>query len=389
MDASGSNTPNKPKPRRSRLFWKIGFAVVFSLLLLEGALRLQQIVAPGMMDLELKEVSLSSISDELNHVPAPDGVRYDEYGLKNYSTLIPTPVHQTEQPRRILFLGDSFMQGLGGKDDLAWHIWDHYQQNRMAMMPYSAGHSSYSPAIFIPQSRRLIPHVKPHQLIVVIDNTDMADDGFRYDSLLERDDQGRIVRVRHTPVNLYSTQAMIDIRSHSLYIARWIHKLYVTKHGQYAFGGGVRKKVLDAVHGFIDDSSPDAAEKCKKEIAIFERNLRELADVLIEKMGRENVMWVCHPQPHQFTDVPGHGRHHRLVPLSVAKIAAEKQIHFYDSTSDLAKIIGTNYQDYYLDDGIYHFNPKGIGVYARCIYEHLPATWKQPLPAVGTDVTSR
>lgn len=388
MDVASPRLAPVPQAKRpSRLGWKIGFLVCFTLLLLEGVLRIQTKFKLA-LDLDMADVSMTSISDELNHMHVIDGVNYDEYGLKNFSTLIDTAVAHQANARKILFMGDSFMEGLGGKDDLAWHVYDHYRQNQLPMLPCNAGCSSYSPSIFIPQARKLIPHVKPNHVVVVIDNTDLADDAYRYINLVERDEQGQIVRVKHTPVNMYFTRNMIEARSHWLYLVRYIHKMYVTKRGVFQFDGGSREKMHEKIFALINDSTTQPAEKYQSELVIFEKNLRDLADLLIQQMGKDNVLWVCHPQPHHFSTAGGLTPHHRLVPESVARIAAEKGIHFYDSMPDLAKIIGDHHTDYYLNDAIYHFNAKGIAAYGKCIYDHLPATWKQPTPR-PIDVTSK
>ena len=109
MDAIPSSAaPSVSKQKRSLLLWKIGFLVSFSLLLLEGTLRVGQKVGV-ITDLEMKDVSITVISDELNHVPAIDGIHYDEYGIKNYSSVIDAAVLHQNQARKILFMGDSFI----------------------------------------------------------------------------------------------------------------------------------------------------------------------------------------------------------------------------------------------------------------------------------------
>jgi len=371
------STGSLPHRKRS-LGLKLLFLVVFTLVLLEIMLRVQQKMGP-FYDLEMVDVTLTSLSDDFNHSPPRDGIRYDENGLKLYTGVIPPEALQDAKAPKILFMGDSFMQGVGGQDDAAWPIWDAYRQAGLAIIPVNAAYSSYSPALFIPQARKLLPIVQPKYVVVDIDHTDVPDDYYRYEALVERDDKGQIVRVKATPANRYHTENLIAARSHALYLVRFLHKTYVVRWGFRSIDQGRAVQVQQQVEAFVNASPEQAAGKYDKEIALFERNLRELADVLIGSVGSgDKVLWVCHPHQNHIAQVPGEPAHHRLVFDAVSKVAGEKGIHYYDATPDIAKAFGSKYQDYYLKgDVIHHFNRAGLKIYARCIYDHLPPEWKK------------
>lgn len=361
--------------RWKSFFIKAGFLLVLCLILLEVALRVQQKAGPY-YDLDLAFLDQVNYSDELNHVPSPTSKEWDEHGLKVYGNLIPDDVKQNPKAKKILFQGDSFMQGFPGKDDIAWQVWSHFQAAGLPMVPLNAGYSSYAVCIYTAQAKKLIPVLKPDHVIVVIDNTDMPDDNYRYADVTRRDGQGRIEKVTYNPEMDLQTKGYQAVRSHWLYTARLLHKIYFTRLSPDRH---VLKEREQRVIDFTIADGATASAKYQAEVALFEKNLNNLADVLIEKLGSaEKAMWVCHPHPQHLHSGAGEKGHHRLVFESVEKIAKAKGIVYYDATADLRTAFGEKYVDYYMkNDPYYHFTPAGLAIYSKCIFEHVPAGWKK------------
>lgn len=379
------STLNAAKPirrkRPRRLVWKVLFSVMFTLILLELALRVQQKLGPW-IDLEMPSIHAGIISEELNH--RPEKVAhwpYDENGLMQYSEeLLPGSVKANPKALRILFMGDSFMQGLGGKEEIPWQVWSHYQASGISMIPFNAGCYSYSPSIFIVQAKKLLPLVKPDAVVMIIDNTDMGDDAYRYREFVVRDAQGKIIAVKSNPGYAFFIRGFLDIKQHSLYLTKLIHKYYHTRFAHPQFDQGKTFRISEWIEDSITCQDPDVAQKYGAELKLFEANLRELADVLIENLGTgQKVMWVCHPNPFHLKTPEGQKAPNQLVFDTVERVAREKGIHYYNSTNDMRRDLGADFSKYYLKgDPVYHFTPEGSRIYARHIFENIPADWKSP-----------
>ena len=156
------------------------FLVLALLLSLEGMLRLQQRLGP-LYDLEFKPISLEKLSDVLNHRPVvadtyiqgtETPVSFDDNGIR-VETQRPD-FSKVKGSFRILFMGDSFMQGYDDRHTIPQHVWDSFQKTRWRTHPLAllnAGCASYSPAIYIPQARRLVPLLHPNAVVIDIHST--------------------------------------------------------------------------------------------------------------------------------------------------------------------------------------------------------------------------
>lgn len=386
MISPSTSTPSTPKPstkRPRRIIWKFLFSLILLVVLLEIALRLQQALGPW-IDLEMSGIHPGIISDELNHKPELlKRWPYDENGIIKYSEeIMPSEVRSNPRAWKILFMGDSFMQGFGGKQEIPWQVWSHFQAAGIPMSPFNAGYYSYSPSIFIVQAKKILPIVKPDRVVLVVDNTDLGDDAYRYRDLVVRDANGKIVAVKSNPAYAFFIHGFLEIKQHTFYLSRLIHKFYHTRIAHPRFDEGKTYRISEQIEDSIGDQSPDVDRKYQTEVAIFEANLRELAAVYIESLGSsKNVMWVVHPNPFHLKAEPGQRAPNQLVFDAVEKVAREKGIHFYNATSDMRRDLGPDFQKFYLKgDPMYHFTPEGCLIYARNIFMNLPAEWKLPKP---------
>lgn len=381
MTTTRSSLPAPTPKKRRHLLFKILFSLVFLLVLAELALRVQQKLGPW-IDLEMAGIHPGIISDELNHRPEKLARwPYDDNGIIQYSDeLLPPLIKSNPHAWKILFMGDSFVQGFGGNREIPWQVFSQFHSHSIPVIPYNAGYYSYSPSIFIVQAKKILPIVKPDRVVVVIDNTDLGDDAYRYKDLVVRDGQGKITAVRCNPNYAYFINEFLRIKEHPLFLMRAIHKFYHTRIGYPAKDQGVTFKISDRIMETIADQGPDVARKYAAETALFEANLRELADVLVTHVGSgKNVTWVCHPNPMHLETPNGKRSPNQLVFDAVEKVAREKGIHYYNAKDDLSRDFGTEPLKYYLQgDPVYHFTPEGCIIYARNIFEHLPDDWKEP-----------
>src|SRR5712671_2175436 len=179
----------------------------------EVGLRTQQYFGP-LVDLELKNVGLNWESNVLNHKPEPENQSLCIYGdLTGFSykrafdangiRIIDDKalLEGCKNPVSVLFLGDSFMEGFDEKNSLPYHVAKHFKQERgVCLKVYNAGYTSYSPAIFVPQAKRLLPLVRPDYVVVDVDETDLYDDFARYRDLIVRNERGQNVGVKASPI---------------------------------------------------------------------------------------------------------------------------------------------------------------------------------------------
>ncbi len=186
----------------------ITWAVIF-----EIGFRLQQYFGP-LYDLEMASVNLNWQSDVVNHQPTPQdqnlciygdstGFSYKRSFDANGIRITDDTAQQAEceNPVSVLFLGDSFMEGYDDKNTLPYHVAKYFKTERgTCLKTYNAGYTSYSPAIFVPQAKKLLPVLRPDYIVVDVDETDLYDDFARYRGLIVRNERGQNVGVKASPI---------------------------------------------------------------------------------------------------------------------------------------------------------------------------------------------
>src|SRR5713226_3378442 len=101
---------------RRRLTWLVLVNILITAGLVEIALRAQQRLGP-VVDLNVSpQTIMIGLSDELNHVPEP-GEYWDRDLIRQMAE--PNP---TQCTLKFLFMGDSFMQGLGLNETVPYHV---------------------------------------------------------------------------------------------------------------------------------------------------------------------------------------------------------------------------------------------------------------------------
>ena len=97
-----------------------------------------------------------------------------------------------------------------GYDDktLPYHVAKYFKTERgECLKTYNAEFTSYSPAIFVPQARKLLPIVRPDYVVMDVDETDLFDDFARYRKLIVRNKRGQNVGVKVSPIGTNAVSA--------------------------------------------------------------------------------------------------------------------------------------------------------------------------------------
>ncbi len=299
--------------RKNKIFFIISIFLCF--VLLEILLRIQQKIGP-FYDLEFKQIiTLGGSSDILNHVnPAgehriyvtlgKERIKYKKYYDSNgirVNKLIPH--YPDDQVRfKILFMGDSFMEGFGDADTIPYRIWQSFQHTSLRNLKINflnSGCASYSPAIFIPQAKLLIPLLKPDLVVIDIDETDLMDDYVRYKDLIVRNNRGEIIAVKHTPIHLMFIDGFMKIKKQPLYLTRLFLKFCHTRLFMPIAIKSYHNKIkhhifMDYFHD-LNKVSVVSKEKYREQADFFKKNIEELAEVLINSMGnKKKILFIYH-----------------------------------------------------------------------------------------------
>jgi hypothetical protein len=217
-----------------------------------------------------------------------------------------------------------------------------------------------------------VPALRPDYVIVDIDETDLVDDVYRYDSLITRNAQGENVGVKASPSMYAFSAGLIAMRGHWLYLHRLVDKLWLTL---VTVPRLQRERPVPDLFVVSHDHDPQAAQKHAHELAIFERNIAELIGVIGRTVPADRIVFISHPHLEHLLP-PGHARHwNDIVRSSVAKVAKAHGALFFDSTPELARHFAGRPQDYYLN-GDMHFNFAGMGQYANSVADFLAQTMR-------------
>ncbi len=374
-------------PQRNLVFGLVLIFFVFGIT--EGLLRLQQTLGPA-YDLEFLNFAQDNfLSETLNHNPTAN-LGYNKDGIQAFRNVTAPP-----GAFKILFLGDSFMQGDPPEDTLPEFVRAEFLKaglNENAFTLWNAGCSSYAPSIYAVQARQLIPKYQPDFVVVAIDESDLVDDYAIYGHLIERDAGGKIAAVRGSPPVRTKMAGYAAIRRQPLYLIRlfsmWYHKVrlyfvfkaynqrYKSKYMQVPLAETSRRFSFNLAPGF--DLAPDVESKYAGEAAFLKVSVAELAQTLSSLMGGpEKVLFLYHPHVYQLTPDPRGHVWRRWVPDILTAVNRQSGIAFYDVSEDLKKAFGNRPELSYHDEDM-HFNRQGMENYGRLIAKKLLPKLKAP-----------
>jgi hypothetical protein len=349
--------------------------VVITGCLLELSLRAQQKIGP-LIDLDLRaENIMMELSQELNHVPAP-GEYWDRDGFRRMEES-----NSAQCSQRLLFMGDSFMQGSQRTSDgdivasrpadtVPVHVKRYFKDSLgKELCVFNAGHASYSPSIFVPQTKKLIPVVKPDIVVIDVDETDLWDDYYRYRELVARDENGSIAAVRPTPVNVQFHHGLVESTSKTLYVHRLFSKLYFTRvEFPKSLARYNERRPADNLM-LAKLPAAEAMEKHGLEIEYFKKTLEDLTQTVVSRMGTPDALiYVHHPHLGHLTGV-----FNNVVSEALRDVSSRYNVRYYDAVEDLRSEFGAAPEEYYIADDV-HLNAAGTRAYGIAVAKYLAAS---------------
>ena len=362
----------------------VSWAAIF-----EIGLRMQQYFGP-LYDLEMANINLNWESNVLNHQPEPEnqnlciygdltGFTYKRSFDANGIRIIDDTalVAGCRNPVSVLFLGDSFMEGFDDKNTLPYHVARYFKTERgVCLKTYNAGYTSYSPAIFVPQAKKLLPIVRPDYIVVDVDETDLYDDFARYDQLIVRNERGQNVGVKVSPIGHECSVGMMEARKHPLYLMRFVAKVWLSLVHMPSVIEKYRSELT--LFSYSQDHGADLERKYSKALLPFRRNLQELAEVLKDyTRDGSRVLFVSHPHlQHLKLDAAGHVWND-LVSSSVQKTSIANNFLFFNATDTLKQRFGPHPEKFYWKDDM-HFNFKGLEEYSTAVAAFMASAMIKP-----------
>ena len=375
--------------RGFHLLGQAALLVIMWAVIFEIGLRMQQYFGP-LYDLEMASVSLNWESDVLNHQPTPENQNLCIYGdltgfsyKRSYDASGIRIIDDTallagcRNPISVLFLGDSFMEGFDDKNTLPYHVAKYFKTERgVCLKTYNAGYTSYSPAIFVPQAKKLLPIVRPDYIVVDVDETDLYDDFARYRKLIVRNERGQNVGVKVSPIGHECSIGLMEARKHPLYLMRFVAKLW---HSYVYMPSVIEKYRSDfTLFSYSQDHGADLEQKYSEALLVFRQNLQELAEILKDytKAG-SRVLFIYHPHlQHLKPDAAGR-LWNDLVSSSVQKTCVANNFLFFNATETLKQRFGSHPENFYWK-GDMHFNFEGLEEYSAAVAAFMASAMIKP-----------
>ena len=368
--------------------------VITSAIVFEIGFRVQQYFGP-LYDLEMADVNLNWESDVVNHQPTPENQNLCIYGDStgfsykrsfdaNGIRIIDDTalLAECKNPISALFLGDSFMEGYDDKNTLPYHVAKYFKTERgVCLKTYNAGFTSYSPAIFVPQAKKLLPVVRPDYIVVDVDETDLYDDFARYRKLIVRNERGQNVGVKVSPIGHECSVGLMEARKHPLYLMRLAAKLWHSHVHMPAVIEKYRGSDL-TLFSYSRDHGANLEQTYSKALSAFRQNLQELADVL-KGYTRDGsrVLFVFHPHlQHLQADASGRVWND-LVSSSVQKMCAANGFLFFNATETLKARFGPHPENFYWRKEDMHYDYKGLEEYSKAVAAFMDAAMINPKDA--------
>lgn len=358
----------------------------------EVGLRAQQYFGP-LYDLELANVDLSWESNLLNHVPTPTNQQMCIYGdltgfsyQRSFDANGIRIIDDSEllkgcsRSASVLFFGDSFMEGYDEKNTLPYHVAKYFKTERgLCLKTHNAGYTSYSPSIFVPQAKKLLPIIRPDYIVVDVDETDLYDDFVRYRKLVVRDRLGRNVGVKASPLGHECSVGLLEVRDHALYLTRFVAKLWLSFVHMPAMVKKYRRDEIP-LFSYSRDQGADLDRKYSNARAVFRQNLQELAEVLKDytKDGKK-VLCVFHPHLQHLKPDPATGRvWNDFVSSTVREACTANHFLFFDATMTLKQQSGSRPEQLYWREGDMHYNYEGLEAYSLAVAKFMASDMINP-----------
>ena len=365
--------------RGLRLLGQAALLVISWVVIFEIGFRLQQYFGP-LYDLEMASVNLNWQSDVVNHQPTPQdqnlciygdstGFSYKRSFDANGIRITDDTAQQAgcENPVSVLFLGDSFMEGYDDKNTLPYHVAKYFKTERgTCLKTYNAGYTSYSPAIFVPQAKKLLPVLRPDYIVVDVDETDLYDDFARYRGLIVRNERGQNVGVKASPIGRECSLGLMEARKHPLYLMRFAARVW---HSFVHMPAVVEKNRSDfTLFSYSQDQGSDLERNYAEPLASFRSNLQELAEVLKDyTRDGSRVLFISHPHlQHLKPDAKGR-LWNNLVSSSVQKTCVANGFLFFNATDALKKRSGSHPERFYWGGNDMHFSHEGLAEYSAAV----------------------
>jgi hypothetical protein len=366
--------------RWHRLIGQSALLVITWAAIFETGLRMQQYFGP-LYDLEMANVDLNWESDVLNHKPEPKNQNLCIYGdltgfnyERSYDANGIRIVDDQElltgcrNPISVLFLGDSFMEGYDDKNTLPYHVAKYFRMERgICLKTHNAGFTSYSPAIFVPQAKKLLPIVRPDYIVVDVDETDLYDDFARYHKLIVRNERGQNVGVKVSPIGHECSVGLMEARKHALYLMRLAAKLWLAFVHMPSVIEKYRSREL-TLFSYSQDHGDNLEQKYSEALLSFRQNLQELADVLKDYTADgSRVLFIFHPHFHHLKPDASGRVWNDLVSSSVQKVCAANKFLFFNATETMRQRAGSDPKKFYWKEGDMHFSFEGLEQYSIAV----------------------
>jgi hypothetical protein len=349
----------------------LAFYLMMALLFLAGVetvLRLQQIFGP-VYELEFTSLVNQTPSDVVNHAPntnvAVSGRKFDKFGVRQYSSIERPNI--CERPVKILFLGDSFMEGYDEAHTIPFILTRSLAKENICIEPFNAGLSSYSPAIFVAQIRMLYPIIKPDYIVIDIDETDFYDDNVRYKEFITRDALGRNIAVKSGSGYREVMSEVEGVRAQGSYILRLV-KIQFSKYLKLINSfSAQRTKENDAIFELSKLDAESARTRFKDQLAFFKGNVQEIISALKEyKFDLDRLMFIRHPHLEHLSGGAGGPVFNNVIFEAIKDVAADNNVKIYDSSPDLQLSFNGRPELYYFNKDM-HFNFKGMEAYGQAV----------------------
>lgn len=376
-----------------RLFHLLGQAallVIMWAVIFEIGLRMQQYFGP-LYDLEMASINLNWKSDVVNHQPTPEKQNLCIYGdatgfsyKRSYDTNGIRIIDDTallagcRNPISVLFLGDSFMEGYDEKNTLPYHVAKYFKtKHEVCLKTYNAGYTSYSPAIFVPQAKKLLPILRPDYIVVDVDETDLYDDFARYRRLIVRNERGQNVGVKASPIGHECSVGLMEARKHPLYLMRFAAKLW---HSLVHMPSVIEKYRSDlTLFSYSQDHGADLEQKYSEPLLSFRQNLQELAEVLKDyTKDRSRVIFIFHPHLQHLKPDPAGRLWNDLVSSSVQKMCLANNFLCFNATETLKQRFGSHPESLYWRKGEMHFSFNGLEEYSAAVAAFMASAMINP-----------
>lgn len=264
--------------------------------------------------------------------------------------------------RRILVLGDSFAEGFYYEDTVGFHLETRLNQSISGshFEVVNCACASYSPLLEYLRLKNQLIEMQPDEIILIIDQTDVFDDYWRYRPLSRFASDGEPLSAGES---FTPKEQVIEWAKRRTYLVRVLSRVRWLVAARFQSSDAYRPPPVFKNLFMYHSSLPIQSEAWQREVGFCLANILRI--IHFTRQRGIPLMVTMYPHRQNLKADLGEKLWHREFEHRVEQLCRKNGVHFFSAFDGIANAYRTD-RSVYLD-GNMHFSPAGQRIWADLV----------------------